>query len=383
MTKQQQIQDLKDKLDALTTNNEDLKKQLNKVVDDYVNRQMFFQNVSDSSDGVSQVPFDNINLLQQKMVQQPFVNVNMSIAVKDSIYGISTMSGGNDWIAWLFVLERARYFKSCVVFKCLDDKLVKCFYEALYYGSLNGSIGIVKEDDNYFLVYLKSVKYDKFGRLKKVEAYTFNYFMSTDFEIEDYEFSGDRLNNIVIFRFNNDNFGLWVLTWWYLKEIVDMLNILLNQTQLLNKKFVYEGEVNSQIKSDIISAIKSKSVVIWLRKGQNLKELNNPEIDVSQIFNLIQDTTNYFDFHILGIRTKDISSDKPRDVASQQLNQQIVADNKDMYIDYWIEDTIFQIREKWNIDISFQNRNISLSDDIKDKSETINKINDNSGDNYE
>lgn len=385
MTKKEQIEQLGNALKEQTAKYDKLNDSFNKVNDAFMARQAAYE-ASQLNNTVAQIPFNDLDIYSQKILNEDMLNANMSIAVKNAMAGIGIENGGGGiFLIYLLVLERARYFSSCVVFKGENVKLIKLLYKALYYGSMNGSIAIIKEDNKFYLAYVITKKLDKFGELKECEVHTFNYFHSKDFESENITFKGEKLNNIIIFDFNNEDFGLWVLCWFYLKNIYEFFETLINQQQLMNKKFVFRGDLQTpNIRDKVIKSITDRSVVIWLNKDIDLKQLDSPQIDLGQTFNLIENYTNYFDFHILGIRSKDISdSTKSRDIASQQLNHTIQADNKDQYIDYFIEELLFKINEKWNIKIEFENRNISISDDIKQKSETIDKLNSGGGENYE
>lgn len=309
----------------------------------------------------------------------------MAINVKNALAGINAGGDSGDFLVYMLVLERARYFSSCVVFKGEDNDLIKLLYQALYYGSMNGSIAIVKEQEGYYLAYVTTKKINRYGKLEEVELQTFNYYNSKDFESENITIKKPSINKVVIFDFNSEDFGLWVLCWYYLKHVYNFFETLINQQQLLNKKFVFRGDLqNANLRQQVIKSLVDRSVVIWLNKDIDLRQLDSPNVDLGQTFNLIENYTNYFDFHILGIRSKDISdSTKSRDIASQQLNHATQADNKDQFIDYWIEDMLYKIKNQWNINIEFENRNISISEDIKQKSETINQLNSNGGENYD
>ena len=95
---------------------------------------------------------------------------------------------------------------SCVQFDGDNYKLIELLYKALYYGSLNGQVGIVHDENGYYLIYITKKNYDKYGNVTKVEGTTFNYLNSTDFKQEDVTISN--MLQIVIFDFNNEDFGL-------------------------------------------------------------------------------------------------------------------------------------------------------------------------------
>lgn len=388
MNKKEQIEKLNSTIKEQHESIKQLQTNLETVQNTFRDREMAYQaaQVNNLSGGIAKIPFNDLDIYSQKLLDPSLINTHMSIKVKDSLAGIGIESGGGgSFLVYLLVLERARYFQSCVVFKGEDTKLIKLLYKALFYGSMNGSIAIVKEDSKYFLAYVTTKKINKYGELKECELQTFNYHNTTDFESETLTYKGNNINKVIIFDFNNEDFGLWVLCWFYLNNIYEFFQTLINQQQLLNKKFVFRGDLQTpNIRDKVIKSIIDKSTVIWLDKDIDLKQLEAPNVDLGQTFNLIENYTNYFDFHILGIRTKDISdSSKSRDIASQQLNHTTQADNKEQYIDYFIEELLFKIKEQWKIEIEFENRNINLSEDIKQKSITIDKLNSGGGENYD
>lgn len=384
MTKQEQINNLGKQLEEQIKNNTKLTQDFQKLQQIFMENQLNGNN-DDNANQVAQIPFNDLDIYSQSLLDASLINATMSIKVHEALAGIGVGSGGGDFLVYLLVLERAKYFSSCVVFKGEEYKLIRLLYKALYYGSLNGSIAIVKEKEGYFLGYINNKKINLYGELEEVELQTFNYYNSQDFQSKTLTYKNKDINKVVIFDFNSEDFGLWVLCWFYLKHVYNFFETLINQQQLMNKKFVFRGDLQQpNIRKKVISSLVDRSVVIWLNKDIDLKQLDSPNVDLGQTFNLIENYTNYFDFHILGIRSKDISdSTKSRDIASQQLNHTTQADNKEQFIDYWVEDMLFKIKEQWNIDISFENRNISLSEDIKQKSMTIDKLNSNGGENYD
>ena len=95
---------------------------------------------------------------------------------------------------------------SCVQFDGENYKLIELLYKVLYYGSLNGQVGIVNDGKGYYLIYITKKNYDKYGNVTKVVGTTFNYLNSTDFKQEDITVKD--INQIVIFDFNNEDYGL-------------------------------------------------------------------------------------------------------------------------------------------------------------------------------
>ena len=325
-------------------------------------------------------PFNNLNLNGQPYLDPNQINTNMSVMVKQKMSGLSEELGnGGDvsnqtWFSYIFILERAKYFMACVQFDGENYKLIQLLYKALYYGSLNGQIGIVHDENGYYLIYITKKNYDKYGNITKVEGTTFNYLNSSDFKQEDITISN--MLQIVIFDFNNEDFGLWVLAWIYVNNLYRFLTILLNQADLLNKRFVLRSDNNnSQLRAELSSILHNQSILIWLANDVELTQLETPDFDINQIFTLIENYTNYFDFHFLNMRVKDVSdSDKERDIASQQANHQTENNNKSQFVDYFIDKMVFDINEKWDEHISYKNRTVEIDDGITNQTKTLNKL---------
>ena len=325
-------------------------------------------------------PFNNLNLNGQPYLDPNQINTNMSVMVKQKMSGLSEELGnGGDvsnqtWFSYIFILERAKYFMACVQFDGENYKLIQLLYKALYYGSLNGQIGIVHDENGYYLIYITKKNYDKYGNITKVEGTTFNYLNSSDFKQEDITISN--MLQIVIFDFNNEDFGLWVLAWIYVNNLYRFLTILLNQADLLNKRFVLRSDNNnSQLRAELSSILHNQSILIWLANDVELTQLETPDFDINQIFTLIENYTNYFDFHFLNMRVKDVSdSDKERDIASQQANHQTEKNNKSQFVDYFIDKMVFDINEKWDEHISYKNRTVEIDDGITNQTKTLNKL---------
>ena len=324
-------------------------------------------------------PFNNLNLNGEPYLDPNQINTNMSIMVKQQMSDINGLTQGGNvnnqiWFSYLFILERAKYFMSCVQFDGENYKLIELLYKALYYGSLNGQVGIVHDENGYYLIYITKKNYDKYGNLTKVTGTTFNYLNSNDFKQEDITITN--LLQIVIFDFNNEDYGLWVLAWIYVNNLYRFLTILLNQADLLNKRFVLRSDNNnSQLRNELAAILHNQSILIWLNNDVELTQLETPDFDINQIFTLIENYTNYFDFHFLNMRVKDVdNSDKERDIASQQANHQTANNNKSQFVDYFIDKMVFEIKEKWNEDITYQNRTVQQDDGITNQTKTLNKL---------
>lgn len=327
-----------------------------------------------------QIPYTNLDLDGQPYLDENMINTNMSIMVKQRLAGLySTLTSNGTglnmgvWFSYLFILERAKYFMSCCQIKTKLDDVAKLVYLALYYGSLNGTIGFTMNEQGGYLFYITEKEIDKYGKVIKVKGTTFNYYNSTNFKEEDVDLDGE---HVAIFDFNNEDFGLWVLAWEYVNKIYSFLLIAINQAKLLNKRFVLRTDTNNMnLRSEISQMLRNPSILIALKNDVELKQLETPDFDLNQIWQWIENYTNYFDFHFLNMRVKDMdSSDKERDIASQQANHTTQNDNKNQFIDYFIDKFVREINAKFNTDLEWHNRMIDMDDGITDQTHTLNKL---------
>lgn len=327
-----------------------------------------------------QIPYTNLDLDGQPYLDENMINTNMSIMVKQRLAGLySTLTSNGTglnmgvWFSYLFILERAKYFMSCCQIKTKLDDVAKLVYLALYYGSLNGTIGFTMNEQGGYLFYITEKEIDKYGKVIKVKGTTFNYYNSTNFKQEDVDLDGE---HVAIFDFNNEDFGLWVLAWEYVNKIYSFLLIAINQAKLLNKRFVLRTDTNNMnLRSEVSQMLRNPSILIALKNDVELKQLETPDFDLNQIWQWIENYTNYFDFHFLNMRVKDMdSSDKERDIASQQANHTTQNDNKNQFIDYFIDKFVREINAKFNTDLEWHNRMIDMDDGITDQTHTLNKL---------
>ena len=370
----QEINDLKSEVQKLKQSNINM---INLNSDLVKSNQTLSQNLD--AKNFPNNPFNNLNLNGEPYLDPNQINTNMSIMVKQKMSGIDGLTDGGNvsnqiWFSYLFILERAKYFMSCVQFDGENYKLIELLYKVLYYGSLNGQVGIIKDDKGYYLIYITKKNYDKYGNVTKIVGTTFNYLNSSDFKQEDITITD--MNQIVVFDFNNEDYGLWVLAWIYVNNLYRFLTILLNQADLLNKRFVLRSDNNnSQLRNELAAILHNQSILIWLNNDVELTQLETPDFDINQIFTLIENYTNYFDFHFLNMRVKDVdNSDKERDIASQQANHQTANNNKSQFVDYFIDKMVFEIKEKWGEDITYQNRTVAEDDGITNQTKTLNKL---------
>ena len=68
------------------------------------------------------------------------------------------------------------------------------------------------------------------------------------------------------------------------------------------------------------------------------------------------------------------SSDKEREIASQQTNHATQNENKNQFLDYFIEKFIREINAKFNTDVVWHHRMIALDDWVVAQTQTLNKL---------
>ena len=367
----------------LTKKQQSLEHSFNQVLQ--TNTDLLVENKNLQNSLNSQIPFTNLSLDGVPYIDSNQINANMSIRVKQQMGGmldvVSTSSNGSTnnspasdvWITYLLILERAKYFMSCCQFEGTVEPLVELLYQGLYYGALNGSIALTIDDKGAYLFYPSECIYDKYGNLLNVNGTTFNYLNSANFKEEEVHLNGKK---VAIFKFNNEEFGLWVLAWYYLNNVPRMLNWILNQGALYNKKFILTADKkNSAMRSELATMLRSPSILIYKSPDTDLAPLETPDIDINALWGYLDNYTNWWDFHTLNMRVKDVNdSQKERDIASQQTNHATQVDNKNQFVDYFIDKWVHEINNKFGTDIKWHNRMINLDDGIINQSKTINKL---------
>ena len=351
-----------------------------------MNNELLAENQTLNNNLNSKIPFTNLSLDQVPYLDSNQINTNMGVRVRQAMGGMLDVINNNTstannpnatssdvWVTYLLILERAKYFMSCCQFEGAVEPLVELLYQGLYYGALNGSIALTIDDKGAYLFYPTTYDYDKYGNLLNVNGTTFNYLNSAHFKEEEVHLSGKK---VALFKFNNEEFGLWVLCWFYLNNIPRMLNWILNQGALYNKKFVLTADKkNSAMRSELATMLRTPSILIYKSPDTDLQPLETPDIDINALWGYLDNYTNWWDFHMVNMRVKDVNdSQKERDIASQQTNHATQVDNKNQFIDYFIDKWVHEINAKFGTDIKWHNRMINLDDGIIDQTKTINKL---------
>lgn len=284
------------------------------------------------------------------------------------------------FLIYLLVLERAKYFKNRVIFQNVEDeRLNLLLYETLFYASLNGTCGLyfTKKERLPILVNVSNKQYNLYGELVGVDIQPINYMNSVKWDYGQESLSREDCKRLAILKQNGEEFGLWVLSWFYLKKVVQYFNILNYQVIFLNKKLgvEYDLTMDSQISQIYQSLINPDVAVVMTPDLNKIKSLELPEIDVNKIFELIVNFQNYFDFHILGIRTKDLSPDnKSREiVANAGINSQ-QASKKEQSYSLYLESFLNKVNEITGSMIDYEDSNISLAFELINESDTKSKI---------
>lgn len=334
-------------------------------------------NINNVSDTLPHNPAFNFNLNEVSLLSSQYQNYINKLNVRESQFGGSD-SSSNGFLVYLLILERARYFKNRILVKdCEFWYLEKLIYECFYYGALSGKAGLYFEDGLPVLVDVSNLEYNKYGELVGADIQPINYNNSTVWEYEQEHLNKNKVKNLAIFRLNGEEFGLWVLAYFYLEKVCEYFEILDTQTNFLNKKFGIEiNNGQAGLEQQIYrSLIARNSPVIMTKDLTKLKALELPEIDLNAIFELIINFVNWFDNHILGIRTKDIDpSDKAREiVANSGINGQ-QASKQEQNMNMFVHDFFNEINNITGLNIDWVDLNIDLNSSLIGESDTQKKI---------
>lgn len=393
MTTKKDLENLNNRISNLEKQVEAKDKQLNEQQKNYsklvqIANDLQAQTVSQQTyiNQIAQIPFNNLELNEDTpYLDENQINTNMSIMVKQKMGGLFTslqqatnnVDNMSVFYSYLLILERAKYFMSCCQFDGSNEDLVELLYLGLYYGSMNGEVALTVDSNGCYLFYPTKKTYDKYGKLLQVEGQTFNYLNSDNFKEETVKLDGSK---VAVFKFNNEGYGLWVLAWFYLKKVYKVLISIINQADMFNKKYMLRtntGDIttNMNIRSQLARDIKSPGVLLFLRDNATLEPLDSVDPDINQMWEWLENFLNFNDFHLLNMRVKDLSAgEKERDIASQQTNHATQNDNKNQFVDYFIDKWVHEINNKFLTDITWHNRMIAKDDGVIDQSKTIHNL---------
>lgn len=280
------------------------------------------------------------------------------------------------FIVYQMVLEKARYFKNRILWKCENLGLEFLLYEMLYYAALNGQVALIKDNGLFYLGQVIEKKYNKYGELLKCRVKPINIYGGDDFNYNDKNIDVD---NVIIYQFNNECFGLWVTAYWYLKDILNYLELLNTQTFFLNKKLILILKDEYQMTEDIISQIMSTSPLINLNDDLiELKKLELPEVVESsnQLWNTIIRLSDWYDYHLLGIRTSDLAADNTtREITANAGNQSQYIEKIEQGYNFYVAKFCYEIFKKWKIKVEWKDLNINFSNTLKNDGNNKDKIN--------
>lgn len=338
------------------------------------------QSLNTANEQLAVNPLFEFNLDAQRQLNGSYQNYINLWNVRESQMGGGGELGGYSFLIYLLILERARYFKHRVIFEGINDSTLNwLMYEVLYHTALNGCAGLyfLGEQKRPIVVAVQNTEYDLFGNLTKVQIMPVNVYNSSEWNYESQTLYGSQCQNLAILRQNNENFGLWVVAWFYLKKVCQYFNILNYQVVFINKKLGVENDkqLDQNMNQVYQSLINPDIAVVMTPDLDKIKTLDMPQIDLNQIFELIINFQNYFDTHILGIRTKDIDpSAKAREIVA---NQGVVAQQQskqEQSQSIFLEQFLNQVNLITGLNISYQDTNITLNDEILGDSITDNKI---------
>lgn len=357
----------KQKLEDLQTQFKELQNSYNKKINDLntekralqdtlENERAFNVGVTDKTlFNKSDFPLFNFNINDQ-FLQNGNYNVNLDIMIKQS--WLRGGSSSSNFFEYQLVLQRAQYFKSRVDIQSDNFLLQQRVKDCLYWASLCGWVALTK---NLEIIDIEDITNEK--------LHGFNVENGNEVYSNDY----------VILEFNENHFSIWVLAWAYLKLINKYFGILDRQTNFLISQLA--GKVDLENLNNNNPIIQEKlfnldNFIIWFSKNVEIAPLPTDNGNLAKTFDFIENFKNWMDFHLLKITTKDVTSNKERDVASQQSNYGQLAIINNKYLDNFLDMFLYQIKQQWGEIVTYDDFLIKNQEAQATQSLTLNKLND-------
>lgn len=372
MTKKQQA--LQEQLNAIEKQKQDIELQRTKLAEEQLNIKKDLVKMEgakmiellDENAQVSQAPLFDFPLNEQN-IQNGNFNTNLNImAQADTMQQTDKYS--NDFLAYLLVLRRANYFANRIKIIGANFDDVELIKAVLYYGALYGAVAVT---DKRELIAINSIK------STEITGQLINY--------KGYE---DITNNKTIkarswalYEFNPSRFGLWVIAWAYLQKVSKYLGLLDTQSKYLIKQLIVKvNREDINARNDILkeNLFTQATPFLQIDKDVELAPLNNPADNLQTIFNFVENYQNWFDKNLLYMNVKDITSDKERDVASQQSNFANVSIVDSNFLNWEVEKFLYQFAKLFDLkNLDYEDLTTPQLEAQAHQSLTLAKLNDN------
>ncbi len=372
--KKDEINNLKNQLQLTTKKLMELDEDRTKIMLEYekLKAQINLNNLDNLAE-VAQAPLFDFDINNQ-FLQNGNYEVNENIMVKQSMLNqIPNMNGDYDgnvnFFLYQLILERAQYFKKRIDFITENKDLKILLPYILYYGSLNGIVALTK---NYEIMTINNIE-NNIIKGKEINIFNIKHKDSKELNYS--------IKDVAIYKFNENNFSLWVICWHYLNKLNNYFKILDSQTKYLNKQLAVKipteklAANNNKLKQDLFNL---GNPCLFLDKETELAPLQTPDNILQAIFTFIENFKNWMDFNLLNMITKDITTDKERDVASQQSNFGQLTIIKEKYLNSFVDEFLTQLENNFNIKVSYIDEIIDNAKAQAEQSLTLNKLNDRS-----
>lgn len=149
---------------------------------------------------------------------------------------------------YILLNYQANYFCGTCKFETSDMVLKRMVLNVIRGAFLFGVAGILKEDNNLIQYYITNMEYGIDGKLKKCKVYELELMINnmnklqrepnTD-NLSYRELNEKQCENLAVFQWGVMGFSAWITIWPFINFQNDLLTMILIQSFIYNKKFIY------------------------------------------------------------------------------------------------------------------------------------------------
>lgn len=282
---------------------------------------------------------------------------------------------------YILLNYQANYFCGTCKFETSDMNLKRMVLNVIRGAFLFGVAGILKEDNNLIQYYITNMEWGIDGKLKKCKVYELELMINNVNKLQREpdtnklafrELNEDQCKNLAVFQWGVMGFSAWITIWPFINFQNDLLTMILIQSFIYNKKFIYTTNNFTSI-ADEMELFFNPTNPFVVNVGATLnKELPNrfTTNDLSNNFDN-NDLLDYYNktiavyYHIFGRR---INNDvkKERNVSNEVEASQ---ENYDIIQSDWLnffEIFINNLKKISGIDIKIVKESFNQEKEIKD-----------------
>lgn len=149
---------------------------------------------------------------------------------------------------YILLNYQANYFCGTCKFETSDMNLKRMVLNVIRGAFLFGVAGILKEDNNLIQYYITNMEWGIDGKLKKCKVYELELMINNVNKLQREpdtnrlafrELNETQCENLAIFQWGVMGFSAWITIWPFINFQNDLLTMILIQSFIYNKKFIY------------------------------------------------------------------------------------------------------------------------------------------------